>query len=311
VTLYDWIRDSAGRVQADGFDGVVSSGRELWIGALRRVASLSYDPDYVLEKEWDLLVVLDACRLDLFEQVAPQYEFVDTIGSSVSAASSTTGWLRANFAEKFAEECSNIAYVTGNPNSVIVDSQFGLLDEVWRYAWDNEVGAIRPRPVTDRAVAAARDGDHDRMIVHYLQPHHPFLTMPELDRGTYIPRGDGPREKRTRTVWEQLSTGDIDESTVREGYRENLELVLDEVGVLLSNVDADRVVITSDHGNAIGEYGLYGHPTNVPIDVLCRVPWAATTARDHGTFSSSLQPGRGATDDEAVNDRLRDLGYLD
>ena len=35
--------------------------------------------------------------------------------------------------------------------------------------------------------------------------------------------------------------------------------VLNDIGILLDNLDAERVVITADHGEAFGEYGILGH----------------------------------------------------
>lgn len=82
--------------------------------------------------------------------------------------------------------------------------------------------------------------------------------------------------------------------------------------LLLENVDAETVAITADHGNAMGEWGLYGHPKWTYIDSLVRVPWYVTTATDERTYEPAEEDpesiNRDVTADE-VEDRLRDLGY--
>lgn len=46
-----------------------------------------------------------------------------------------------------------------------------------------------------------------------------------------------------------------------------------EVSELLKNLSDKKVVITSDHGEAFGEWGIYGHPGGVYIKALTEVPW--------------------------------------
>jgi hypothetical protein len=83
--------------------------------------------------------------------------------------------------------------------------------------------------------------------------------------------------------------------------------VLDEVELLLSNLDADRVAISADHGELLGEFGLAGHPDGFPFSPVKRVPWVDTSATDTGTHRPAVERG----DDEAsVEDHLRDLGYV-
>lgn len=45
----------------------------------------------------------------------------------------------------------------------------------------------------------------------------------------------------------------------------------DEVDALRENLDAEQLVITSDHGQAFGEWKVYCHPCRVPINASCTV----------------------------------------
>jgi len=171
--------------------------------------------------------------------------------------------MKQNFTEDYADEMAKTAMITGNPftETALDPEQFTHLEEVWRYSWDDEIGTIRPRPLTDRAISVARDDDPDRMIVHYMQPHEPFTTHPRVTTGPVSLRIGRMRQtslsgcasKRGHSV-----------GRGREAYYDELRMVLDDVEILLNNVDADTAVITADHGEAMGEYGIYGHARGSP-----------------------------------------------
>ena len=272
----------------------------------------------VWERDWDVLLILDACRTDLMREVAHEYEFVgsaENVGTHWSVASKSDDWLRRTFAPEFAEETERTAYVTGNPFTAKIDRPVepARLDEVWRYAWDDDLRTIPARPITDRAVETWRTREElgvDRMIVHYMQPHSPFVSRPELgEYGTPDDFGEG-----FGVLWGRLREDlSIDEAWA--AYRDNLRYVLDDVELLLENTDADRVAITADHGNGVGEFGVYGHPSDVLIPSVRRVPWVETVARDAGEYVPGTEravadEGESDAGDE-VADRLRALGYAE
>ena len=265
----------------------------------------------IYERNWDVLLILDACRVDLIEGVENEYSFLDTPGTHTSLGSMSKEWLEANFTTDFPNQIKQTAYVTGNPYSeAVADRNFRLLDEVWKYAWDDELGTIPPRPITDRAISVMRNHNPERLVVHYMQPHYPFIEDPDLHPGIDIDRfGNLPWDN----VWEMLRNGEVDRNRVLSAYEQNLRLVLDDVSILLESIDADRVAISSDHGNALGEYGIYGHPEEVPLASIREVPWYETTATDTGQYEPTEYPDK-ETDSskpssQEVTERLRDLGY--
>jgi hypothetical protein len=268
----------------------------------------SADGLHVFDAEWDALVVLDACRPDLWDEVSDEYGFADGTRTVSSVGSATAEWMPKTFDTVDKETLARTAYVCANPFSeqFLDPADFLDLDEVWRYAWDDDVGTVRPRPVTDRAVEAGRRLDYDRLIVHYLQPHVPFLSSsesPALATENFSPTADG----RLPDDWELVEQGERDLSTVWAEYRDNLRIVLDDVELLLSNLDAETVVLTSDHGNAVGEHGLYGHPGAIAVPALREVPWCETTAIDEGTHEPEQYDTTEVS--ESVSDRLEKLGY--
>jgi hypothetical protein len=212
-------------------------------------------------------------------------------------------WMAKTFTDEYAAETANTAYVTANVFSerILSAEQFQEFDEVWRYGWDETAGTVPPQPVTDRAIRAAREVDPDRLIVHYVQPHHPFIG---LDEG-FDAEPFGPAV--SDTVVDALRKDKIDTQTFWEGYRDNLHRVLEDVEVLLSNIDADRVAISADHGDALGEWGIYDHPVGFLHPAVRTVPWVTTTATDEGSYEPEIE----RTDaDPDVQSRLRSLGYM-
>jgi hypothetical protein len=151
------------------------------------------------------------------------------------------------------------AYITGNPFShqVLETRDLKILDEVWRYAWDDDSGTIPAHPLTERAVDVARNNNPKRLIIHYMQPHFP--SIPDSLSGGMnadtLGEGEGWYDP-----WDRLRRNELSRGRVWESYQENLRYVLDEVSLLRKNIDADRMMISSDHGNAAGEWWVYGHP---------------------------------------------------
>jgi hypothetical protein len=312
MTFADWLAETRARVAHEGMAGVRTSIDELWIGALRRADRFADPGVNIYDRSWDALVILDGCRADVLHGIAHEYDFLDSPGIHRSPGSTSYEWMERTFTDEYADEMGRTVHVSANPftHQFLDADRFALLDEVWRDAWDEEVGIVPARPVTDRAIRAGRARESDEcLLVHYMQPHFPSVPRPLGDTSTLEEWRDG-REM----AWQGLRSSEFTEREVWQAYVANLRYVLDDLGVLLDNLDAERVAITADHGNAKGEWGIYGHP-NVPLRVLREVPWFTTSATDHGTRDPEVVEVE-ATEheeatDEAVAERLEALGYAD
>ncbi len=268
----------------------------------------------VYDREWDVLVVLDACRPDALEAVAADTEYIENVGRIRSVGSWSSEWLENSFDPASRRDAvAGTAMVTGNTwtDRYLDAGAFGALDEVWKYAWDEDLGTVPADAITDRAVATARGGDHDRLVVHYMQPHHPFVGDP-LEGDSGMARTG--QESSACSPWVLLRRGETDIDRVWAAYLSNLEYVLGSVATLLENVDG-RVAITADHGNLFGEWGLYGHPMYAPVPALRSVPWCETTAQDQGSYEPTRTPPEPLPvsrvyDAGSDRDRLEALGYL-
>lgn len=299
-----WVEETGRRIRSDGLAGVRESAYWLYVGAVGRLSFLRPGVS-VYERDWDMLVLLDGCRCDTLAQVADEYDFLAEMERHPSVGSTSAEWLANTFDGTHADEVSRTSYVTGNiyTDGLLSDDQFDELVEVWRTDWDDELGTVRPRRVTDAAIRTARESERERIIVHYMQPHYPFLEHPDLAPGMRSEDASG-------NVWTQLRRGELTQEAVLEAYRENLRDVLDEVSMLLSNVDAPKTIISADHGNAFGEWGIYGHPGGVPVSCVREVPWARTSATDESTYEPEPRAAVNESD-QSVEEKLAALGYID
>jgi hypothetical protein len=104
-----------------------------------------------------------------------------------------------------------------------------------------------------------------RKIIHFMQPHHPFIESDIVDTS-------GFDEDEFAHEWDEARKGEISNSEIKEAYEKNLDLVLHEANELLPELSG-KTVITSDHGNLIGEQGMYSHPPYKDLEPLRKVPW--------------------------------------
>lgn len=305
----DWAVESAERFREYSFPFAAKrSGQEMLEGVLRRIPGPK--GDLIWEREWDVLVILDACRYDVFEAEYSNADWLDSIEPTMSVGSASPEWMDKTFIPAYREEIASTAYVTGNPYSEdhVPEASFDLVDEVWRYVWDDDLGTIPPEPLTNQAVKHYRTEEYDRLIVHYMQPHWPYVTDP-------IMYGFNPEHITTKgsteNPFDRQNRGELSRKEHLERYTANLNYIVEHVREeLLTAIDADIVALTADHATLFGDYGLYKHPAYVPLPVLRRVPWAVTSASDTGEFEPKELSIERQDLDVDKEDQLRDLGYL-
>jgi hypothetical protein len=281
----------------------------------------------VLTRDWDVLILLDTTRLDALNIVASEFDFLTDISSIFSVGATSAEWMAATFKMKYNQIINDTAYLASNgfaqkvfeesdyllPKPLVCDwnhvssSDFGRLEHIWYYNQIKDIGHsggyTPPKYVTDRAISVGRNHDYSRLILHYNQPHSPY-TANALDDEREL-------EYFEQKPFDYLKNGGK-KSKVFEAYLDELRYVLDSVGVLLNNIDADRVVISSDHGEGFGEYGTYGHPFGSLNPYVRKVPWTITSANDKHTYNPQYEPIKSTKEESKkrdVDDMLEALGY--
>lgn len=302
MTFRDWLSESTTEVNEHGISGVKWAYKKFLAGALRRVGKrINYGMNH-LEQEWEVLVLLDACRPDMLEAVREEggYDWLPPIQTRYSCASQSKEWIDKTLAQVSDEEAVQIGVVSGNGFTIdrVDEERFHtILNLAGRNDYWIGGRGLNPRPVTDHAIRLWRaDDSPERMIVWYMQPHTP-LPNTDLSEEFYENQNECDLARR----------GELSAETFIKGHKQNIRIVLDEVKTLLENLDSDSVVISADHAELLGEYGLYCHPAYVPLPALKRVPWVKTTAQDCRSRKPNINLPEFETSD--LEDQLTALGY--
>jgi hypothetical protein len=280
-------------------------------------------PQDVLGSDWDVLIVLDAARYDTFAGAYDEFLTGD-LERRRSKGSATPEWAAKTFTGTH-----DLTYVSGNPfvNSFGIPlnelpwgasagydwtarDHIATVDDVWHDRWDEELKTVTPPAVTAAARERLDTGYEGRLVVHYLQPHAPYLRAGRGRKLERIKAGfddapDGevhPYRRRVRAVADRVRTRiepmlgnselammagmlvELDPTSaldavssgvgpsLRRHYEENLRLALEEAATLAEEIDGE-VVVTSDHGEAFGEQGVWEHHVETHIPALVEVPW--------------------------------------
>ena len=277
----------------------------------------------VMTEDWDNLYLLDACRYDMF---ADQNQLSGTLDSRISKGPTTPEFLEANFANQTHYDT---IYVTANPIhaadgwcSVALENVFHEVIDVWKDGWDEELGTVPPEVMTESVLDAAARHPNKRLFAHFIQPHHPFIGASGrslIDRG-WDSRAyalDTPSDSDNPTVgkiWDRLEEGLITTDRVWQAYTENLDLVWPHLEKLFAEIDG-KTVVTSDHGNLVGERLWpfprrgYGHPHGLYAPKLIKVPWLICDGSQRREIVPELPSDGERQASSDVVRRLTSLGY--
>ena len=269
----------------------------------------------VADREWDTLLVLDGCRYDLFEAY---HTFPGRLRRTRSLGSQSREFLERNFA---GSEHHDTVYISANPFISVLDNDtFHAVVNLFDEHWDEEALTVRPESVVEATIGIHRKYPNKRLIVHFMQPHHPFLG--ELGKrfaaGAVTGRAVGAEKgiDGPPPIWNRLDAGDptIDRRIVWDAYVENFKLVESHVKELLDALGG-RSVVTSDHGNLFGErlwpipIRRYGHPPGLRHPALVDVPWHEVPFETRRETVADPPQSKSDVAADVVEQRLADLGY--
>ncbi len=268
----------------------------------------------LIQEDAFILIIFDSCRYDYFRSMYDGY-FTGELTKVYNTNTYTKQYQRTTWTGSY-----DITYVAGGP--VITDRNFELSDLDYRpsehfeeivNAWDmgykKELGVTPPEAVTEVALEC----DAPRMIVHYFQPHAPYIGDNRLREETPSVEGGSNEkiEKRKESlleIYERIESGQISDERLREAYRSNLQRVMEATKPLVAKTDRP-IVITSDHGELLEEDGRYLHG-GFPHRILCELPWfeAEGIVGETGEVEAQKQDDDGT--DKRVKEQLQDLGYM-
>jgi len=273
-----------------------------------------------VESDWDYCLVLDACRFDVFSEVYDDY-VEGELEKRESLGSSTPEW-----AYRTLSGDHDFAYFSGNPfiNSLGIplnelkwgascdyewtaSEHISEVVDVWKHGWDDELGTVPPQSLRE-SMEDNQDivKSADRTVLHYMQPHAPYLEKgdggklgqiregikgqaeaEDGEQGKLAAVGDKVRPKvesflegsqfvQKAGLWLELEPADLlrdgTRETAMEYYEQNLRIAFEDIAGFIDDLKGD-VIITADHGEAFGEEGVWEHHIETPIPPLIEVPW--------------------------------------
>lgn len=228
-----------------------------------------FDRDPVTELEWDNLIILDAARHDLYEEVNGETDSRITLGSQ------STEYIEKTFSEG---DFPDIVYITANPffnekkfkeiTGRKPEDVFHEVFHTYMEDWNEEENTVMPESLVRDAKTAEKLFPDKRKIIHFMQPHYPFIESDLSNKGL----NPDIEAERGLSLWQKAELGEYDKDELWNAYRQNLEYVMPYAKELADALQG-KTVITADHGNLVGEKGMYGHPRGLKVKELRKVPW--------------------------------------
>jgi hypothetical protein len=234
-------------------------------------------------------------------------------------------FMRKNF---YDEKYHDTVYITANPNiENFSDKIFHKIYKTYDYRGSPEPRGFFPSKVYDDVIDAFERYPNKRLLIHFMQPHAPYIggkakkLYNELkeSHGISIERHakmfDTDLTDNVYSTWHHVADdGYIDNSQLWELYMENLHIGMEQALKTIRKLEG-KTLITSDHGELLGEdsrFGLppgYGHPKKVYHEKLRIVPWYIIDSDVRRTTISETPKMSNDINEETVKEHLRALGY--
>jgi hypothetical protein len=286
----------------------------LLVGSLTNIL---YNGENFMKKDWDNLIILDACRPDFFEK---WNHFEGKYSRKISLGGTSREFFIRNMK---GGEFYDTVYVTGNTSVEYVENS--LHNVVKTYASrDNYKPGWFPEVTLEAALEAYEKHPQKRLVIHFMQPHTPYLgdeaeelrekvsreqnvSFHEFRRATEQNTDDIPT---IRNLLHAFDKDFISKKELNTVYSENLKIVLTYVEELLDVIDG-KSVITSDHSESFRDFnGILGHEGWTLSREMREVPWLEINNSRRETFAEPpTEPV--SVEDEVIRENLRDLGYLE
>lgn len=265
-----------------------------------------------LGDDWDTLIILDACRADVFSEYNT---LPGETSSAISNAGSTVEWLRKNLANA---TYLDVVYTTANPQYYKyqdeLNTDFCHVEHVWQTHWDEELSTVPPTAVVSKAKDMMERYPNKRHIIHFNQPHGPYIG--DFGRNT-VAGSETPRFSE-RSLIEHIRVGfrwlSFSPEDHRRAYIENFNIVNDVLEDWLPEIEG-RTLITADHGELFFERigpvpTLYrGHRKGIYHPNLVTVPYHIYTNGERREIIRAAENSEVEYLESSLKERLEDLGY--
>lgn len=255
--------------------------------------------------DWDILIILDACRYDIFSEVYHNYFPGSNLKKIKSKSTDTEIWVNNMFLN---QDCADIIYITPIICIDVWLPKHNLFKIVksWEHNRSEEYGAVMPKGTNKTFYDTVKKHKEKRYIVHYEQPHTPYVEVkPQIPRkieDTTLRIKHSTIKSILFEVWSKVNFPDVwlwyinqflmiknkktkDTYTyfdqvydqygwdgIRKLYTYNLQYALKYVKELVEKCPDKSFVITADHGEYLGEHNKFGHKGKKGKEIE-EIPW--------------------------------------
>lgn len=142
----------------------------------------------ITKANWDILVILDACRYDIFKQVYKEIIPNGKLKKAISPATWTLEWLSKTWTEYYEDiiYLSSIPFINSKKKSkgnlisrkeweFDAKKHFSKIIDVWNLGWSEQYSTIHPKEVNKYAIASMDVHRKNKFVLHYAQPHEPYI----------------------------------------------------------------------------------------------------------------------------------------
>jgi len=278
----------------------------------------------IMEQDWDNLIILDACRYDIFKE---ENHIEGELNKVLSKGSHSEEFIDHNFHGQHHDT----VYVSSNSWASKLRNKNVFYKVAYTYSrdYDNKTRHEKHQsfdPSRVLEIGNANYNESKRFILHFMQPHAPYWgpkaksvrsdLRKEYDIGfkAWDPNEEVSDEDPTHLL-RAARMGYVSNEVIKEVYKENTHIVLDKVDKLLKNIQG-KTIITADHGELLGEsqiicYKDFGHPRNIYLPELRHVPWLTIESNERREIYSEKPIKSDFINENDIETNLRALGYLD
>ena len=275
------------------------------------VRNIEKQKELIHSDDWDVLIVIDACRYDYFKKYHAKILNNGNLKPVESSASWTGAWIAETFHNKIMLDTvfiSTIPWLKSDGPSIEkvrsfkerlkyvkmlrdinITKQFKEIVDVWKIGTKDLKHYSQLEQTTDETIKAIEQNPKSRVIVKYWQIHEPYMYF-------------GDDKPVTKLSFENLQlliaeiigdevlckirncTGELPinalsyyyikhgKEGIQKAYSEDLKTTLKSIKKIIDRFPNKKFAITSDHGEKLGEEGDFGH--SGPKDkIIAEVPW--------------------------------------
>jgi len=260
----------------------------------------------IMKKDWKILILLDACRYDMFKIAYKEFYPDLEVKKVISPSTYTCDWLVKTFPDFY----DDVVYISANPyvnstgarvghefrswtkkefNSFCGLEHFPIIADVWKNFDPNKYkGAVTPDKVNKAFHKYCLKYPKKRFILHYMQPHRPYITTPtsisftkknhtpNWARDTFSMVMNWKIKKlllKKPTSFEERMYRQYGSWGLKQVYLDEIRNVLEYAKHITDALNVN-FVITSDHGERLGEHWWHmSHGPGPRHKEVIEVPW--------------------------------------